>query len=77
MIIEGYLKKQANGGYLIKGAETTCELTSGECIEVNIDQYWITMRIEHDGEAYYLLVDGTSFYPKSIYARYDTSFSRF
>ena len=77
MIIEGYLKKQASGRYLIKSAETTCELTCGECIEVNIDKAWITMRMEHDGEEYYLVADSISFYPKSIYARYDTGFRRF
>jgi hypothetical protein len=73
VIIEGYLKKQANGRYMIKGEEPW-ELTCGDCIEVNIDQYWITMRVKHDGEEYYLLADSTSFYPKSIYARYDTGF---
>jgi len=66
-LIEGYLTKQKNGRYAINGAE----FTSGDCLEVKIVPYWVTMRIEHDGHDYYLLNDGLAFYPKKVYARYD------
>jgi hypothetical protein len=62
---EGYLKKQSNGRYAIEGAEFTC----GERIEVKIEEKWIPMRFEHDGDDYYLLTEGFSFYPKNIYVR--------
>jgi hypothetical protein len=76
-MIEGYLMIQHNGRYAICNRETTYELTSGECMEVKIENAWIAMRIEHDGEGYYLLGDHLSFYPKQVYVRYDTSFRRF
>jgi hypothetical protein len=72
--MEGFLMMQHNGRYSIYNRETSHELTCGDCIEVNIDQYWISMRIKHDGEGYYLLGDKLSFYPKRVYVRYDTSF---
>jgi hypothetical protein len=77
MIIEGFMKKQSNGRYTIFGAESDCELTCGDCVEVKADKLWLSMRIEHDSNDYYLLSDGLSFYPKKVYARYDTSFRRF
>jgi len=77
MIIEGVMKKQSNGRYTIIGSETDCELTCGDCVEVKSNQSWIPMRIEHDSNDYYLLSDELSFYPKKVYARYDTNFRRF
>ena len=77
MEVEGYLKLQTNGRYAVCGLENTCELTCGECLEVRAGNRWLTMRIEHDGSGYYLEADGLSFYPKTVYARYDTSFRRF
>ena len=77
MIIEGFMKKQSTGRYAIFGAEDEWELTCGDCVEVKADKLWLSMRIEHDSEDYYLLSDGLSFYPKKVYARYDTSFRRF
>lgn len=77
MIIEGIMKKQSNGRYTIFGAEADWELTCGNCVEVKIDKAWVPMRIEHDSNDYYLLSDELSFYPKKVYARYDTEFRRF
>lgn len=73
MKVEGYLMMQHNGRYAIYNRETTYELTCGNCIEVQIEDAWIAMRIEHDGEGYYLLGDKLSFYPKRVYVRYDSS----
>jgi hypothetical protein len=64
-MIEGYLQKQANGRYAINGIE----FTSGETIEVRVNRQWLEMRFECDGE-YYLMVQGFSFYPRGVYARY-------
>ena len=77
MELEGYLKLQPNGRYAVSCREKSCELTCGECVEVRTGNRWLIMRIEHDGSGYYLEADGLSFYPKVIYARYDTSFRRF
>ena len=74
MIIEGFMKKTANGRYSIFGAEADYELTCGECVDVKSDKFWIPMRIEHDSHDYYLLSDGLSFYPKKVYVRYDNGF---
>ena len=74
---EGYLKLQPNGRYAVCTQEDSYELTCGECVEVRAVNRWLTMRIEHDGNGYYLLAEGLSFYPKVVYARYDTSFRRF
>lgn len=73
MKVEGYLMIQHNGRYAIYNRETTYELTCGECVEVQIEETWKAMRIEHDGEGYYLLGDNLSFYPKRVYVRYDSS----
>ena len=38
------------------------EITSGEIIEVNVSDNWITTRIEHDGTGYYAVVPGVQLY---------------
>jgi len=77
MELEGDLKLQPNGRYALCGREHSCELTCGEYVDVRAGNRWLTMRLEHDGTGYYLLADGLAFYPKVVYARYDTSFRRF
>jgi hypothetical protein len=77
LIIEGYLKLQSNGRYAVCGRESSYELTCGECVDVRTGNHWLSMRIEHDGTGYYLLADKLAFYPKVVYAQYDTSFRRF
>ena len=77
MRIEGYMKIQPNGRYRLFGEEGSCELTCGDCLEVRIEDSWVTMRLEHDGERYYLLNDGLSFYPKRVYARLNDNVTRF
>lgn len=62
---QGYLWMQENGRYAVDGDE----LTAGRGIEVEIGGKWLPMRIEHDGEEYYLLCEALSFYPKRVYVR--------
>lgn len=66
LMIEGYLKKQANGRYAINGAE----FIYGECVEVKIQGKWVPMRFAGDENGYYLLGAGFSFYPRIVYARF-------
>ncbi|TCL63341.1 hypothetical protein EDC14_102159 [Hydrogenispora ethanolica] len=69
--IEGFLEMQPNGKYLVGGEH---ELTSGESIRIKMsDDQWLPMRMEHDGETYYLTNGEVSFYPKRMFVRYESS----
>jgi len=64
--MQGQLVKNEYGRYCI---HDNLELSSGETIEVYTAFGWIPMRVEHDGNEYYLTSSLVSFYPKNIYAR--------
>ncbi len=64
--MQGQLVKNEYGRYCIYDK---LELSSGETIEVYTAFGWIPMRIEHDGNEYYLQSSLVSFYPKNVYAR--------
>jgi len=64
--MQGQLVKNEYGRYCI---HDNLELSIGETIEVYTAFGWIPMRVEHDGNEYYLTSSLVSFYPKNIYAR--------
>ena len=45
------LRKSSTGRWIIKDVELTC----GSCIEVNIDDHWIRIGIEHRPSGYYAI----------------------
>jgi len=53
---EGCLIKSSNGRYAIDGNENH-QLTSGDCVEVNIDGVWEQTRVEfsHQDKDYFLV----------------------
>ena len=55
-MIEGCLRKISNGRYAIDGNESY-QLTSGDCVEVNIDGFWEQIRVEfsHQDKEYYFV----------------------
>jgi len=64
--MQGQLVKNEYGRYCI---HDKLELSIGETLEVYTAFGWIPMRVEHDGNEYYLTSSLVSFYPKNIYAR--------
>jgi len=64
--LQGQLVKNEYGRYCI---QDKLELSSGETLEVYTAFGWIPMRVEHDGNEYYLTSSLVSFYPKNVYAR--------
>jgi hypothetical protein len=69
---EGYLEIQSNGRFAIvdiNDESRTNEITSGEVFEIKVFGKWVTVRMEHDGEMYYIYGEESCFYPKRVYAR--------
>lgn len=64
--MQGQLVKNEYGRYCI---HDKLELSSGETLEVYTAFGWIPMRVEHDGNEYYLASSLVSFYPKNVYVR--------
>ncbi len=65
--MQGELVINEYGRYCIH--DDKLELSSGESIEVYTAFGWIPMRVEHDGNEYFLTSNLVSFYPKHVYAR--------
>ncbi len=64
--MQGELVKNQYGRYCI---HDNMEVTCGETLKVYTASGWIPMRVEHDGDEYYLTSKLISFYPKHVYAK--------
>jgi hypothetical protein len=67
ILAEGFLEKQADGSFKIGD----CELPVGAEIEIKMEEVWVKLQVELDGEGQYYVVNTTcAFQPIKAYVRY-------
>ncbi len=72
MIIEGFIMLQYNGCLAMYGKKTYHELREGDQVEVDTGITMIEMSVQQALDGYYLHSQTFSFYPKMVYAKFDT-----
>ena len=70
MPIEGFIMLEHCGRYALFTQDgISCELKTGDRIEVNTGKEWLEMQVIRDLESCFLKAQKISFYPKMVYAR--------
>lgn len=76
MIFEGFIMIQHNGTFAMYNRDSYRQLLPGDCVEVDTGKEWIKMSVRRGLDGYFLHSKTFMFYPKMVYARFDTEGER-